>query len=356
MEKMAPTPKRTLMPHQYPFVKKRRETHADLRAAGSGIVALLLIGLGLLSLPSILANEVHVAEAEAPSKPPFPVTVDPVNEVITEDPAVDALFGESSQELSAAASLASSAVTWLANAVTSIPGYAQLAGSDIVFVDLKAGYREEEVARAFGMALGWTAAEQAAFLKQVHATEPVLEEGEFVPGTYMLSSAASASYVQELLADRYERDVASRYSPEAERVLPLADALTIASLLQRETRDPSEMRLISGIIWNRLWAGMNLQIDATLQYAKANKGGTKSWWPVPKPADKYIASPYNTYQNEGLPPAPISNPSTEAILAALNPKKTDCLFYFHDRKGEMFCSKTYEEHVRLLKRSYGQGR
>lgn len=352
---MAPLPRKPLMPH--PFVRARKRTNKpiDLRTAGSGIVALLLIALGLLSLPGMLESEIRVAATE-PSKPPFPVTVDPLNETISEDPAVDALFGETSQALEAGASLATSGITWLANMVSSIPGYSQIAGSDIVFVDIKSGYREEEVARAFGLALGWTSAEQAAFLKQVHQTDPELSEGQFVPGTYMVSSAASASYVQELLADRYERDIVSRYSPEAERVLPLSDALTIASLLQRETRDPSEMRLISGIIWNRLWAGMNLQIDATLQYAKASNGGTKSWWPVPRPADKYIESPYNTYQNEGLPPGPISNPSTEAILAALNPKKTDCLFYFHDKRGEMFCSPDYAGHVRMLKKSYGQGK
>ena len=355
MQEMAPTPRKTLMPHPSAASRKRRNAPVDLRAAGSGIVALLLIGLGLLSLPNMLKNEIVVA-AKEPSKPAFPITVDPRNETINEDPAVDALFGESSQELEAAASLADTAVTWLANAVTSIPGYSQIAGSDIVFVDIKSGYREEEVARAFGLALGWSKAEQEAFLEQVHTTAPELTEGEFVPGTYMVSSAANASYVQELLSDRYVRDIAARYTPEAEAALPLQDALTIASLLQRETRDPSEMRLISGIIWNRLWSGMNLQIDATLQYAKASKGGTKSWWPVPVPADKYIKSEYNTYQNAGLPPGPISNPSTEAILAALNPKKTDCLFYFHDRRGEMFCSPDYAGHVRALKKSYGQGK
>ncbi|MES2668364.1 MAG: endolytic transglycosylase MltG [Patescibacteria group bacterium] len=352
---MAQTSRKPLMPHPVRKPAKRPNARIDLRSAGSALAVLLLIGFGLLSLPNMLVSEIRVAAIEPP-KPSFPITVDPQNETITENAEVDALFGESSQELEAAASLASTAVTWLANVVASIPGYSQIAGSDIVFVDVKSGYREEEVARAFGVALGWTRAEQDAFLEQVHETMPELSEGQFVPGTYMVSSAASASYVQEILADRYQRDIASRYSPEAERILPLEDALTIASLLQRETRDPSEMRLISGIIWNRLWAGMNLQIDATLQYAKANEGGTKTWWPVPRPADKYIDSEYNTYQNEGLPPGPISNPSTEAILAALNPKKTDCIFYFHDRRGEMFCSPDYAGHVRELKKAYGQGK
>jgi len=197
------------MPHQVQALRKRRNAPIDLRAAGSGIVALLLVGLGLFSLPGILESDIKLAATEPP-KPPFPVTVDPINETITEDPAVDALFGESDATLGAAASLASTAITWIANAVTRVPGYEQIAGSDIVFVDIKSGYRQEEVARAFGMALGWTKAEQDAFLEQVNTTDPELLEGEFVPGTYMVSSAASASYVQELLADRYERDIASR--------------------------------------------------------------------------------------------------------------------------------------------------
>jgi hypothetical protein len=343
------------MPHRPLLPKRRVPARTDLRTAGSSLLILLLIGFGILSLPGILRHEVNLA-ANEPQKPPFPVTVDPVNETITESPEVDALFGEETESLSAAASVAGSAVIWLGNLVASIPGYSQIAGSDIAFIEIKPGYRQEEVARSFGLGLGWTQAEQAAFLKQLRETEPDLMEGEAVPGMYMVSSAANPSYVQELLSDRFERDVESRYNPESEAVLPLEQVLTIASMLQRETRDPSEMRLISGIIWNRIWLGMNLQIDATLQYAKASTSNTKSWWPVPVPKDKYIESPYNTYQNKGLPPGPIASPSTEAILAALNPKKTDCIFYFHDRRGEMHCSVTYEQHVAKLKKSYGRGK
>ena len=84
------------------------------------------------------------------------------------------------------------------------------------------------------------------------------------------------------------------------------------------------MRLISGIIHNRLKIGMPLQIDATLQYIT---GQSNNWWPVPRSEDKEIDSPFNTYQNKGLPPLPIATPSKDAIRAALNPAKTDCLYY-----------------------------
>jgi UPF0755 protein len=103
---------------------------------------------------------------------------------------------------------------------------------------------------------------------------------------------------------------------------------------------------------------MPLQIDATLQYAKANAttGKTGIWWPQVVPKDKYIKSAYNTYMNGGLPPGPIANPSIASVVAALNPKKTDCLFYFHDQNGNFHCTKTYTEHVALLKKYYGQGK
>lgn len=334
---------------------ERKWKESSIRSSLSGIVVLLLLAFGILSLPNILAYELQFKATEA-AKPPFPVTVDPTNKRINEDPSVDALFGETSPTLSAAAILGTEMLGKLANLVTAIPGYELLAGSSIVFAEIRPGYREEEVARTFGLVLGWTKSEQQAFLKRVRTIKPTLTEGSFVPGTYMVSAAASPAYIQELLADRYERDVAGRYPAHIQEVLPLHDVLTLASLLQRETRDPAEMRIISGILWNRLWIGMNLQIDATLQYAKASTQDTKTWWPVPRPADKYIDSPYNTYQNKGLPPGPIANPSTEAILAALNPKNTDCFFYFHDSKGGFHCSPDYEGHVQLLRKHYGQGR
>lgn len=101
---------------------------------------------------------------------------------------------------------------------------------------------------------------------------------------------------------------------------------------------------------------MPLQLDATLQYAKGSRASEKEWWPVPKPADKYLKSPFNTYANKGLPPAPIANPSAASVLAALNPVPTDCYYYFHADNAEYYCSKTYEEHVRKLRAVFGRGK
>ena len=162
--------------------------------------------------------------------------------------------------------------------------------------------------------------------------------------------------VAQLLLDEFSSEIIDRYDTQVEEQVPLETALTIASLLEREAYAFADMRIISGIIWNRLFIDMPLQLDASLQYVKGSLPTESNWWPVVKPADKYLKSPFNTYQTAGLPPTPIANPSLEAIVAALNPKTTDCLFYFHDDDGTFYCTETYEEHVALLQKMYGQGR
>lgn len=150
----------------------------------------------------------------------------------------------------------------------------------------------------------------------------------------------------------FTENVIIRYGTSTEQVVPMEDALKIASIIQRETIGNKDMRLISGILWNRLFSNMRLQVDATLQYVKASKTANGDWWPKVKPSYKYLESPYNTYMHAGLPPTPIASPTVGAILAALNPIETPCLFYFNDKKGEFHCSVTYKEHVNLLKKYY----
>lgn len=359
MRYMAGNLPKSLMPHPAPPRKKTPPgAFRRLKVSSSVVIPALVLAVSFFALPTVLSIDLHLEEYSEP-KADFPVTVNPVTRTITEDPEVELLLAEDNPKLAAAVGAASDFFTWLASTVASTPVYRRVAGavgSDTTFVTIMPGYREEEVAAAFGGSLGWGTAERAAFLKQVHTTPPRLSEGEFVPGTYVIPGAAEKQDVQAILNERFSKDILARYSTTTAEIVPIDDALTIASMIERETRDPEEMRMISGIIWNRLFVGMNLQIDATLQYAKASNTNTKSWWPRVVPDDKYLKSAYNTYKNKGLPPTPISNPSTEAILAALNPKNTDCLFYFHDKYGAFHCAPTYEEHVRMLKKTYGRGK
>jgi UPF0755 protein len=216
--------------------------------------------------------------------------------------------------------------------------------------------RKEQAADAFGSALGWNSKQKKQFMTAVASSTLPLPEGSFEPGVYSVDTGMTPATVQNLVNQRFTEDVLSHYGTTTAQIVPLNDALTVASLIQREAGGPDDMRIISGIIWNRLFANMDLQIDATVQYAEANKETYGSWWPPVSTRGLYIKSPYNTYVNPGLPPTPIANPSVAAVLAALNPVNTPCMFYFHDKMGQFHCSNTYAEHVALLKKYYGQGK
>jgi len=116
------------------------------------------------------------------------------------------------------------------------------------------------------------------------------------------------------------------------------ELLTVASLIEREAANPQEKPLIASVIYNRLRQDMPLQIDATIQYALGKPRENLSL------ADLEVDSPYNTYQNYGLPPGPIASPSRDSIEAALNPQETDYLYYVLTAGGEEhFFTDNYDE-------------
>lgn len=308
----------------------------------------------LFSLPFIFAWK---GKYEAPQArlAPFTVTVNPQARTITEDPEVEATL--SAKPLSAAVANVSDVFEKVSEQMSQSSVYLMLAGVGTPqFVMIDPGLRKEEIAVAFGTALGWDKETQSKFLSS--GSDSSFEEGNFSPGLYAVTTGTTVADAGLLAEERFKSQILSRYGTSTEEIVPLSETLNIASMIQRETGDKQEMRLISGIIWNRIFNGMPLQLDATLQYAKASakKGKITDWWPVVYPKDKYIKSPYNTYQNAGLPPTAIANPSVSAVIAALNPKNTDCLFYFHDKNGDFHCSNTYEEHVALLKKFFGRGK
>jgi len=345
---MAVTGPRGFIPR--PRVRRRVSYTRHFVALGVAVV----VAAGFFSIPSILANDLKHQLTE-PAEAPFPVSVDPERKLIVVNPEIEAMLEEEPTSLVASVGTLDWAFEMLAKAITDIPGYSLIGGADQKFVTIYPGYRMEEVARAFGGALGWSQKERAAFLKEVTTAPPVLEEGQFQAGTYVVSSMMEPEDVHTAIYDRFSKEILERYSTTTAQQVPLRDALIIASLIEREAGGWHDMRDISGVIWNRIFSGMNLQIDATLQYAKAD-GAKGNWWPKPVPDDKYIKSKFNTYRYNGLPPAPIASPSVAAVVAALNPKKTDCLFYFHDDNGRFHCSKDYAGHVKLLKKHYGRGK
>jgi UPF0755 protein len=132
--------------------------------------------------------------------------------------------------------------------------------------------------------------------------------------------------------------------------LSVFDAVTLASIVQREAVLDQERPLMVGVFLNRLEQGMLLQADPTVQYAAGQQADTGRWWKAPlDQADLDLDSPYNTYRYEGLPPGPIASPGLSALQAVAQPKVSDHLFFVvdchADTVGQHVFSTTFEEHL-----------
>jgi UPF0755 protein len=178
-------------------------------------------------------------------------------------------------------------------------------------------------------------------------------EGFLFPGTYLANHDADAETLVTMMLENFGLEVtpAMRQGFGAQG-LSLREAVTLASIVEREGVVHEERPLIAAVFLNRLRAGMPLQADATVQYAV---GQSDAWWKVPlSAADLHVASPYNTYQVNGLPPGPIANPGLESLQAVAEPAETDFLFFVVDctaeEAGRHIFSATYEEHLANVQR------
>ncbi len=210
----------------------------------------------------------------------------------------------------------------------------------LAWITFPPGWRKEQIAEHLAKKLGWTAEERERFITV--ATETSLEEreGVYFGDTYLIPSDQDPAQVAARLRDRFREVFAPYAAQTVEKNVTWTEALIMASLIEREAAK-NDKRLVSGILWNRINDGMRLQVDASLQYIRGTEG---NWWPVPRPEDKDLESPFNTYKYSGLPPHPIANPSIESIEAALNPEDTNCIYYLHDLNGQIHCSATYAGH------------
>ncbi len=228
--------------------------------------------------------------------------------------------------------------------------YQNLANPSIKIIKINEGLRKEEIANIMGNKLGWNEEEKFEFINAHVALNKNNQEGYYFPKTYLIHKDEDPVDVGTTMFKEFSKQTSKIKKPKSKNIINQETAVKIASIIQREAGGKSDMKLISGIIWNRIFNGMKLQMDATLQYAKGSE--EDGWWRRVSPKDKSIDSPYNTYLHEELPPGPISNPGLAAIEAAYNPEKTLCLYYIHDKKGKIHCAKSYEEHKKNIAKYY----
>lgn len=322
-----------------------------LRLIGLAIIAYLIGGWFFYlndSFSFLFRNP--VAKVEAPVSP-FPISVNPQAKTISDDPELETFISAEVVSNHTPPSKSQSLFALLKEEIFTNHIFQQLASPISRTLVIYSGQRTEEIADAFSKILRWNSEEIATFNELASAFPPTYSEGALYPGRYYVEKDSTPEMVIQNIAERFDENVRSRYTSDIETLVPFTDALIIASLIEREASNFENMREVSGVIWNRLFIDMPLQLDASLQYVRGSNPN-EPWWPVPRPADKFLDSPFNTYKNKGLPPSPISNPSIDSIIAALNPIQTDCIFYFHTPDGSFFCSVAYEDHVRKLREQF----
>lgn len=205
--------------------------------------------------------------------------------------------------------------------------------------------------------------DRAAFLSEASS-----REGFLFPETYFLEPNTSAARVAAAMGERFdlvwrvvfaEAVAAGAVTASAAGVVPstpddrfrlrdgrdwtVRQAVTLASLIERETRRDDERARVSAVYHNRLKKRMRLECDPTVQYAL---GGWKS--PLSR-ADLRVEHPYNTYRRFGLPPGPIAAPGRAALAAALSPAVTADLYFVADAAGGHTFSATYEDHLKAVR-------
>ncbi len=167
-------------------------------------------------------------------------------------------------------------------------------------------------------------------------------EGLLFPETYYVPPAFTPEQLWKLLAQTHVEKMSTLDFSQS--TLSKDEVLVLASIIEREANDTESMRMVSGILQNRIAIGMALQADASMEYVldKPLKELT--------PEDLKIDTPYNTYLNTGLPPTPIGNPGLASIEAVLTPQESDFLFYITGNDGNFYYARTYNEHLQNINR------
>lgn len=227
---------------------------------------------------------------------------------------------------------------------------------DVAFSFLP-GWRAEEIAALLPQSgLDITPEEFLAEIRAPRSTYPFAQaagaaslEGFLYPDEYQILRSASAQDLAAALSGHFAGALPEEFADLVEaKGLDVYESLILASMVQKEMVAADEGPTIAGVFLKRLAAGMPLQSDPTVQYALGYDEASGGWWKNPlSESDLQVNSPYNTYLNSGLPPAPICNPGMTALMAVANAADTPYLYFRAacDGSGRHVFSQTYEEHL-----------
>ena len=186
--------------------------------------------------------------------------------------------------------------------------------------------------------------EDAEILARIQATEGH-PEGLFFPDTYLFAKGSSDLAVLRRAYRAMQRHLQTEWQSRAPNVPYRSsyEALTMASIIEKETGQANEREQIGGVLVNRLRIGMRLQVDPTVIYGLGARfdGNLKK-------VHLLEDGPYNTYTRAGLPPTPIAMPGLASLRAAVRPMKTDALYYVSRGDGTSQFSRSIQEHNRAV--------
>ncbi len=173
-------------------------------------------------------------------------------------------------------------------------------------------------------------------------------EGFFLPGTYEIHRDTNVGQFIRQILTNFEKSITPDLLQGFNRQgMDIYQAVTLASIVEREAVNDEEMPLIASVFHNRLQTGMKLDADPTVQYAVGYNPQQNTWWTSPLSLeDLKTDTPYNTYIYPGLPPGPIANPSLTALRAVAFPAQTP-YYYFRaacGNSGKHIFAETFEEH------------
>lgn len=200
----------------------------------------------------------------------------------------------------------------------------------------------------FGSAAAFADAARAVDLVRDLDPQAADLEGYLFPDTYSLPRGTSAARLIALMVAGFRDTFGHTLRDEAARLsLSVRQAVTLASLIEKEAAAPEERPLVSAVYHNRLRIGMRLQCDPTIIYALARAG---RYTGNLRKVDLDLDSPYNTYRYSGLPPGPIAAPGRAALDAAVRPARVDYLYFVSRNDGSHVFASTLKEHNANVRR------